>query len=126
MKTKHLTFEKAGKTLLIANPKRGRKTSGSGKVVCARNGKPHRLPCECGGPIVHCTCKLKDKQCGICGRVWVETWDAEFKIRDWYEVVDPHGVCIHCGCSVKASKEGNVCDKCYSKYTPGMMADLEG
>lgn len=32
--------------------------------------------------------------------------------------------CIHCGkeCSIR---EGRVCDECYSKYTPGMLADLE-
>lgn len=33
--------------------------------------------------------------------------------------------CKHCGkpCS---DDEGIVCDECYSKYTPGMLADLEG
>jgi hypothetical protein len=43
-----------------------------------------------------------------------------------YEVIKrSENKCKHCGkpCS---EKEGIVCDKCYSKYTAGMLADLEG
>lgn len=32
--------------------------------------------------------------------------------------------CMHCGEKCKP-REGKVCDKCYSKYTPEMLADLE-
>lgn len=32
--------------------------------------------------------------------------------------------CIHCG-KFCAEGEGLVCDSCYSKYTPGMLADLD-
>ncbi len=34
--------------------------------------------------------------------------------------------CIHCGKVVKTQREGQICDDCYSKYTPGALADLEG
>ena len=32
--------------------------------------------------------------------------------------------CIHCGKDCTAD-EGIVCGPCYSKYTPGMLADLD-
>ena len=32
--------------------------------------------------------------------------------------------CIHCGKKCR-SEEGRVCDKCYSKYTPGMLNDCD-
>lgn len=32
--------------------------------------------------------------------------------------------CIHCGNDCKPD-EGIVCEACYSKYTPGMLADLD-
>lgn len=33
--------------------------------------------------------------------------------------------CIHCGKDCTAD-EGVVCEKCYAKFTPGQLADLEG
>lgn len=33
------------------------------------------------------------------------------------------GICMHCG--AKASGDSFVCDSCYSKYTPGMLTDME-
>ena len=32
--------------------------------------------------------------------------------------------CLHCG-KACTDNEDKVCNKCYSKYTPGMLADLE-
>jgi hypothetical protein len=32
--------------------------------------------------------------------------------------------CIHCGKDCTAD-EGIVCEACYAKYTPGMLADLD-
>lgn len=32
--------------------------------------------------------------------------------------------CVHCR-KLCTLAEGTVCNKCYSKYTPGMLADLE-
>lgn len=32
--------------------------------------------------------------------------------------------CIHCGKGCTAD-EGIVCEACYAKYTPGMLADLD-
>lgn len=32
--------------------------------------------------------------------------------------------CMHCG-RATTEEEGNVCDDCYSQYTPGMLADLD-
>jgi hypothetical protein len=37
----------------------------------------------------------------------------------------PVELCIHCGVPC-GDDEGCVCNDCYSQYTPGMLADLEG
>lgn len=44
--------------------------------------------------------------------------------RDMKKEPKPKETCIHCGKDCKPS-EGRVCNKCYSEYTPGMLADLE-
>ncbi len=47
--------------------------------------------------------------------------------HDWLECEKtPVGTCIHCGKTDLKESEGRVCDQCYSRYTPGMLADLEG
>lgn len=33
--------------------------------------------------------------------------------------------CIHCGIAIHDEDEGCVCNDCYDKYTPGMLADME-
>ena len=35
-----------------------------------------------------------------------------------------HKKCIHCG-KICRHSEGCICDECYSRYTPAMLADLE-
>jgi len=42
------------------------------------------LPCGCHGLQVHCACKLRDKCCRRCGRVFVSC------CGDWYQIQDPH------------------------------------
>ncbi len=71
--------------------------AGEGRVVraCAMaccGGKPKHerysiLPCGCHGLIVECTCKVRDKQCKRCGRVYVAVGRA-----GWAEIEDPHQV----------------------------------
>lgn len=43
------------------------------------------LPCGCHGLIVECTCKVHDKQCRMCGAVFIKAQGLVF------EVEDPHG-----------------------------------
>lgn len=58
------------------------------KSACCKNAPRHErfrlLPCGCHGLQVHCTCKLHDKHCRRCGRVFVTC------CGDWYEIEDPH------------------------------------
>lgn len=42
------------------------------------------LPCGCHGLVVECTCRLRDKACRSCGRVFVAAGN------NWYEAIDPH------------------------------------
>ncbi len=58
------------------------------------------------------------------GRIEPEASTIEGKFRrDWLKADNKDGVCMHCG---KRAEDGStVCDRCYSQYTPGMLADLE-
>jgi hypothetical protein len=52
------------------------------------------LPCGCHGVIVECTCRVHDKRCQTCGRVFVATAPYVVKGKrfvDVYEIEDPHG-----------------------------------
>jgi len=44
-------------------------------------------------------------------------------MEDWSKEDNEDGICMHCGAK---AEEGRVCDSCYSKYSPGMLAELEG
>ena len=43
------------------------------------------LPCHCHGLIVECTCKLRDKQCKSCRKVYIKG-----NAIGWYQIADPH------------------------------------
>ena len=64
---------------------------------CAKKPRTLRyrlLPCGCHGLIVGCTCKVRDKRCQTCGRVFVASPAYEARGKKWvdvYEVEDPHG-----------------------------------
>jgi len=102
-----MTFQKAGKTLRLKE----RGLHGEGKLIrkcngdscCAKdpNGRYWVLPCGHHAAHIHCSCKLRDKKCLGCKRVFVAA--AKYKvpgkrygrntmltIEDWYEVEDPH------------------------------------
>ena len=52
------------------------------------------LPCRCHGTLVECNCKVHDKKCNTCGRVYVQMppYIAHGeRFVDWYQVEDPHG-----------------------------------
>ena len=58
---------------------------------------------------------------------WRPTMSDEDKIRrDWLKVKHKkkEGICMHCG--KKTGDKSYICDSCYAKYSPGMLADLEG
>lgn len=68
-----LTFTKAKRTFKILS-------SGSGRVI-----KGFHMPCGCKDlMVIDCHCRLRDKKCQICGRVFIPSG------KDWYEVEDPH------------------------------------
>lgn len=90
-----LTLDKARHRLYIVQPASpAHKTSGTGRVlrVCAgaccadlpKGERARQLPCGHHGLVVECTCRIRDKQCRVCGRVYVEAG------LDWYEIHDPH------------------------------------
>lgn len=64
------------------------------KSACCENAPRHErfrlLPCGCHGLQVDCTCRLRDKLCRRCGRVFV-TYSG-----DWYEIEDPHRRATKC------------------------------
>ena len=52
------------------------------------------LPCGCHGLIVGCNCKVHERACQTCGRVFVAS--APYTVNgkrfvDVYEIEDPHG-----------------------------------
>ena len=52
------------------------------------------LPCGCHGMVVFCSCRVGDKRCGSCGRVFVASKRYQAHGQWWtdvYEVEDPHG-----------------------------------
>jgi len=84
------TLDKNGRRVVIVHGGQ----SGTGRLLrlCSESccaGKPRIdkyrvLPCGCHGLVVECTCRLRDKACRSCGRVYVAAQG------DWYEVEDPH------------------------------------
>lgn len=54
------------------------------------------------------------------------TPEKEQKFTNDWQGDEPIGTCMHCGRTNLTDDEGRVCSKCYSLYTPGMLADLEG
>ena len=99
-----MTFDKAKTTLKIVTgglhgegpvlqPCGGKPRCGREECNGPKSKRPKLPPCGHHGMVVQCSCKLRDIQCKTCGKVFVgaATYTVDGKrMRDWYEVDDPH------------------------------------
>ena len=85
-----MSIVKAGRELIVpegAMQGPGRMTRVCRDMCCRTAPKHERytlLPCGCHALQNHCTCKLRDRLCRGCRRVFVACGG------DWYEIQDPH------------------------------------
>ena len=97
--TDYLTMTKAGIRLgIIASFPDGtmiRRVCDCAECKAMPKGQRFKLlPCGCHGAIVECSCKVHEKVCESCGRVFVASPAYEARGKKWvdvYEVEDPHG-----------------------------------
>lgn len=65
--------------------------------ACKRKERFERyrlLPCGCHGLVVECSCRVHEKVCKACGRIFVASKPYTAGDKRWvdvYEIEDPHG-----------------------------------